>query len=147
MFQAETRSTCALILLASMLLVTPTLLAQKSQPRSSIDKSQVKSSAQAASTITLPFLPPVSYEISGDRAVSVAVADVNADSISDLIVGGSDGVNILLGGGSGGFGTATLLDSGGLFSHVVVADINGDGDPDLVLVNECGAFDGSCRKS
>jgi hypothetical protein len=72
---------------------------------------------------------------------SVAVADVNRDGLPDVIVadgtfgfGGS--VSVLLGNGDGTFQTAQSFAVGVLPRSVGVADVNGDGKPDLVVANE-----------
>lgn len=74
----------------------------------------------------------------GGGAMSVAVADFNGDGDQDLAVGRSggtpDGVALLLGDGSGGFGPRAdfacpyPLD-------VAAADLDGDGKTDLVVTN------------
>ena len=97
----------------------------------------------ATATINVPFLPPLNYDVSGE-AQSVVVADLNGDGFADLVVGTSDGVNVLLGSGDGSFPSSVALDTGGIFTHVAVADVNGDGKLDLVAADECGHFDGSC---
>jgi hypothetical protein len=70
----------------------------------------------------------------------VAVADVNGDGKPDLIVGNSNGtVGVLLGNGDGTFQPAVIYGSGGSGAiqsgSVVVADINGDGKPDMLVAN------------
>ncbi len=99
------------------------------------------------------FQPAVSYSSGGWDATSVAVADVNGDGKLDLVVSnfclsgndcpayGSDpgGVSVLLGNGDGTFQPPLSFSSGGYFAYwVAVADVNGDGHPDLVAVNGCG---------
>ncbi len=71
---------------------------------------------------------------------SVAVADVNGDGKPDLVTAnyGSNDASVLLGDGNGSFGTATNFPAGtnSQYSHVVaVADIDGDGKPDLAIAN------------
>jgi hypothetical protein len=76
--------------------------------------------------------------------MSVAAADVNGDGKPDLLVGnmcinicavGAVGsVGVLLGNGDGTFQPAVTYDPGGTGAwSVKVADVNGDGKPDLVV--------------
>jgi hypothetical protein len=95
------------------------------------------------------FEPAVTYAIGGGNSSWVAVADINGDGKPDLIgvsgLGGPNGdglVDVLLGNGDGTFKSASRFDSGGGFpTSVVVADLNHDGKPDLVVAN-CGTFTG-----
>jgi hypothetical protein len=92
----------------------------------------------------------IGYRSGGLVADSVAVADVNGDGKPDLLVGAVsatavclDGpslcpgvVGVLLGNGDGSFQTAIPYSSGGLDAlSVVVADVNRDGKPDLIVAN------------
>ena len=96
--------------------------------------------------------PAVSYDSGGTLALSITVADVNGDGKPDILVAecgptqcasGAHGlVGVLLGKGDGTFHPAVTYDSGGAGANAVaVADINGDGRPDLI-VTSC-AFSGS----
>lgn len=83
----------------------------------------------------------------------MAVADVNGDGKPDLLVsnqdGGSNGegsAGVLLNNGDGTFKPVQIYSSGGLQADfVAVADVNGDGKPDLLVVNlaNCNNCSGS----
>ncbi len=101
------------------------------------------------------FQSAVTYAVGGYTGGVVAVKDVNGDSLPDLLIGvpcqssqngGSDCidstsssfVSVLLSNGSGNFRTPVLFDSGGYGPKALAAaDVNGDGRPDLVIVNQC----------
>jgi hypothetical protein len=95
------------------------------------------------------FQTAVTYSSGAYEALSVAVADVNNDGKPDLLVTnacptgqcaqGSEGqVGVLLGNGDGTFQTAVTYGTGGFYADsVAVADVNGDGKPDLVIANAC----------
>jgi len=101
------------------------------------------------------FLPAVAYDSGGYDVVSVAVADVNKDGKPDVIVANACGsssnckystfgfegtVVPLLGNGDGTFQPAVAYASGGQTPiSVAVADMNGDGKPDIVAVNKCAS--------
>src|SRR5579859_6280298 len=75
----------------------------------------------------------------GQGARWVSVADVNRDGIPDIVVANADAgtVSVLLGDGSGQFKEApgSPFAAGHLPNDVAVADMNGDGIPDLVIPN------------
>jgi hypothetical protein len=90
------------------------------------------------------FQPAVVYSSNGDLDYSVAVADVNGDGQPDLVVTklcvncATGAVDVLLGNGDGTFQSATRYDSGGRYAAgVAVRDVNGDGEPDIVVANYC----------
>ncbi len=67
----------------------------------------------------------------------VAVEDFNRDGKLDMAVGhiGFGYVSILLGNGAGGFGASTDIQLGMGPQTVAAGDLNGDGNPDLVVTN------------
>lgn len=97
------------------------------------------------------FKPAVTYDTGGfqrpDVPSSVTLADVNGDSKLDIIVTNSCGyiddcmegtVSVLFGNGDGTFQTPrTYWSSGFAPVATAVADVNGDGKPDLLTANTC----------
>jgi hypothetical protein len=95
------------------------------------------------------FQTAVSYDSGGFSSSSVAIADLNADGKPDVSVTLGCGtstsctagsVSVLLGNGDGTVKAAVAypLVSGDVgTSGVVVADVNADGKPDLLVANSC----------
>src|SRR5713101_3872886 len=89
------------------------------------------------------FLPPVAYNSGGFYTRSVAARDLNGDGKPDLLVGNYclsnapgclvGGVEVLLGVGDGTFRVLSgLYGTAGLGANVAIADVNGDGKPDML---------------
>jgi hypothetical protein len=103
------------------------------------------------STAFVPQLPPASVNpnppsrvvVGRDRSETpqvVATADLNRDGIPDLVTvnqGSHDAgdVSVLLGNGDGTFQPQLLLPVPGNPSSVLVGDFNGDGRPDLAVLD------------
>jgi hypothetical protein len=84
------------------------------------------------------------YGVNGVGINSVAVADVNGDGKPDLVASSvcladcsqKGGVGVLLGNGDGTFQSVVTYGSDGFALSVAVADVNGDGKPDVLVANE-----------
>jgi len=86
------------------------------------------------------FGPAATFGLQGGYGPSsIAVGDVNADGKPDLVTADktSSGVSVLVGNGDGTFATAQNfgLNGGSAPESVAIADINGDGRPDLATAN------------
>jgi Ca2+-binding RTX toxin-like protein len=79
---------------------------------------------------------------SGAKPKAVVLADFNGDKVLDLLVGNGENqpngtASVLLGNGSGGFGTPTTLQVNGREPEVAATgDFNNDGFADIVTANE-----------
>src|ERR1035438_5948389 len=92
------------------------------------------------------FQPAVAYDSGGQFPNGVLVTDLNKDGKPDLVVSNfSGGINgfgelgVLLGNGDGTFQPAVIYNSAYSYNlmSMAVADVDGDGNLDLLVANEC----------
>jgi hypothetical protein len=133
---------CLLITLASALLRAQPSPVVYSNQLDGLDDPAIAATASAAQ---VKFAKPVTYGTIGDWAVSVAIQDLNNDGKPDMVVANrtSSTIAVLLGNGDGTFQTPVTYnsgggsyDQGGGVNSVVIGDVNGDGNPDLVVANQ-----------
>jgi uncharacterized protein (TIGR03437 family) len=91
------------------------------------------------------FQNPVNYP-AGINPNFITAADVNGDGALDLIVATrapsfTYSVDVLLGNGNGTFGATTAFSTSYGPAWIAVADLNGDGKPDLAIAHCCGETD------
>jgi uncharacterized protein (TIGR03437 family) len=91
------------------------------------------------------FQNPVGYP-AGVGPYFIAAADVNGDKAPDLIVATTQyndtfDIGVLLGNGNGTFHATSLLATEYGQDTIAVADLNGDGKPDLAISHCCGQTD------
>ena len=81
-----------------------------------------------------------SYDSGSPAAVSMTMGDLNGDGKADVVIGHENNkIAVLLGNGDGSFQAAQTYDSGAFagVEGVAIADVNGDGKPDLIATDEC----------
>jgi hypothetical protein len=107
----------------------------------SLVAAMVVLSARRAEADPVPFgfLPKADFSVGSDP-VSVAVADLNGDAHLDVATASltSNSVSVMLGDGTGSFGSKRDFPISGFGLSVAVGDLNRDGHPDLVAGNGNG---------
>jgi hypothetical protein len=111
-------------------------------PRSSVALGLLLATASAAHAQiqAATFAPVATFSTGANSApFGIAAADVNSDGKLDLLTvnNGNNTAGVLLGNGNGTFQPAATFGTGGSSSptNITVADVNGDGQPDLLTAN------------
>jgi Bacterial Ig-like domain (group 3)/FG-GAP-like repeat/FG-GAP repeat len=92
-------------------------------------------------TLPLKFLNAKSYPTDNFNNYGIAVADLNGDGHPDVVVTGltssSSLIGVMMGNGDGTFAAPKTYSTGGSIAYsVAIADVNGDGFPDLIVANQ-----------
>jgi uncharacterized protein (TIGR03437 family) len=91
--------------------------------------------------------PIIQQTIGAAATAGLAVGDLNRDGIPDVVtaINGatSNQVAVLLGTGSGNFKPAVVSITNTSPPEILIADMNGDGKPDLLLADCCGLSEAS----
>jgi hypothetical protein len=82
------------------------------------------------------FRPRADFDLEGDSAREIHVADFNGDGKPDLVVLTSSVVNILLGNGDGSFQPRRTWGAGASPDSVTTGDFNGDGKLDAAVAGD-----------
>jgi hypothetical protein len=118
---------------------------QNDKTAKSFSAAGIVGRAPMDSTASL-FLPPEIYFPDGDWTVEIA--DLNGDGHPDLVVANQYGIGqnslvgsigVFMGNGDGTFQPEVNYSSGGsdyYAARAVIADVNGDGKPDVLVANE-----------
>lgn len=93
---------------------------------------------------------PAIFGIGAAGVSGIAIGDLNGDGKPDVVTADfgvplagaifpfQGGVSVLLGDGAGGLGAPTVFPTGAGPTSVAIADLNGDGRPDVVTANVVG---------
>ena len=101
----------------------------------------VSAHAWATTTCQPGLLPPAHYA-AGTNPGDIATADFNKDGYLDLVImnRSQSKISILYGGPAGTFGAATTIDTVKTQFDIKAADLNNDGNPDIIF-HDPGSFD------
>jgi hypothetical protein len=108
------------------------------------NRVSVRRGLPAGSAGTIEFAAPWYAPLPAIPA-ALAIADLNADGVPDLVVAHAAGLATLLGNGSGGHGSGTFhlaanrTFGGGRIVALCVADLDGDGRVDVAAADDAGA--------
>jgi len=142
------KSICFSVVILVAVVATPPYPAARANQLAALQSDRGSGEQQRGQVAKPPvsFAAATTYGTGGYLAASVLLADVNNDGRLDLVVanncqyggGCANGdVSVLLGNGDGTFQNAVSFDAGYEPRAIAVADVNGDGLPDLVVANLC----------
>ena len=103
----------------------------------------VRLNTTAPGATTPSYSARQNFSIGGATPAAVRVADLNGDGLPDLVVATGSGVAVLLntttpGAATASFAAAQTFSTGDDDLAVALADVNGDGRPDLITIRSTG---------
>jgi hypothetical protein len=131
------------VTLLILILVLIAQAASRQTEKAGVAPASPVAPSQALASSPVLFLPAVTHASGGYKTIALAVADLNGDGKPDVVVANycdtgclAGSVGVLLGKGNGAFQPVMLYGSGGYGpTAVAIADVNGDGKPDVVVAN------------
>ena len=96
---------------------------------------QVLTATASATPPPVSFAPAVEYTMpTGDVAVRVALAPLRGGQLDDIVTGDTNGnITVFLNNGDGTFAAGVdYATNGQSITGLAIADVNGDGHPDVV---------------
>jgi hypothetical protein len=92
---------------------------------------------QGDGTFSAPVTLPIPAQIQDYAGGAIAIGDLNGDGDNDIVLSTEEGVAVFDGHGDGTFSladqTSVLATTGFETSELVLADVNGDGTPDVIV--------------
>lgn len=111
-----------------------------------VNPSEAQQRTPVAKPPSVP-LPPAGASLIGLEKGSVSISDVNGDGDKDILITGQDGefnpdphTKLYLGNSDGTFSEVDAGLTAVEFSSASIADVNGDGNEDLLIAGQTGNF-------
>src|ERR1700722_16800981 len=115
--------------------IAAVVISQQGQALATAAPAQSSAAVHVAASPT--FSDPLLVENDPTVVQAVASGDLTGNGLSDIVSGDRDGtVSIVLSLGHGAFSSARTYAVDGSVQSVAVADVNGDGKPDIITTDD-----------